>query len=109
MGSLAGVVTVEEAVMDVGNDVDRADGQSGHVLHFGNSLVGEVRLHTVDAGHAEAVGTVAVGISIGIGTIAVCAVSVAIGIAVSIANMTGHGAGGAAENNNDDLHHVWFG
>ena len=107
MGSLAAVVTVDEAVMDVGNDVDRADGQSGHVLHFGNNLVGEVCLHAVDAGHAEAVGTVAVGI--GIGTIAVCAVSVAIGIAVSIANMTGHGAGGAAENNNDDLHHVWFG
>ena len=106
MGSLAGVVTVDEAVIDVGNDVDRADGQSGHVLHFGNNLVGEVCLHAVDAGSAEAVGTVAVGI--GIGTIAVCAVSVAIGIVVSIANMTGHGVGGAAENNNDELHQVWF-
>ena len=31
-----------------GEDLGRADRQKGHMLHVGNSLVGEVGLHTVE-------------------------------------------------------------
>ena len=88
----------------VGNDLSRSDGKGGHVLHIGDHLVGEVGLHALDAGHVQAVGTVAVG---GMGKtvdVAVGDMGKTVAVAVEVANVASHGATNADESSNDALH-----
>ena len=88
----------------VGNDLSRSYGKGGHVLHIGDHLVGEVGLHALDAGHVQAVGTVAVG---GMGKtvdVAVGDMGKTVAVAVEVANVARHGATNADESSNDALH-----